>query len=73
MKNKMPTSGIKTESYADEIKDKGNFSYGSYVELQYHGGVTLEDVDYIIIPDTSPYKGGIINTADKFGLKWVIQ
>ena len=61
------------EKYADQIKADGEFSYGSYVELQYHGGVTLDDIDYIIIPDTSLHKRDIISSADKFGVKWVIQ
>ena len=72
-KNMITDTKNKLERYADEIKDKGNFHYGSYVELQYHGGVTLEDVEYIIIPDSSPYKRGIINIADKIGLKWIIN
>ena len=55
------------------IAEKGHLLSGNYVELQFHGGVSVEDVDYIIMSKNSPHSSKIKELAEKMGvkIKWI--
>lgn len=57
----------------NQIERKGSFNGGinndDYVELQFHGDVTLEDIDYIEVPKKNPLTHVIVEMAQRKGVK----
>jgi hypothetical protein len=55
------------------IAKTGHLSSGNYVELQFHGGVSVEDIDYISLSRSVPNAKEIEELAQKAGVKvkWI--
>ena len=53
----------------DSIEDEGHKDLGDYVELQFHGGVTLDDVDYVIVSKSVYNADEIARLAEEKGVK----
>ena len=55
------------------IAKTGHLSSGNYVELQFHGGVSVEDIDYISLSRNVPNAKEIEELAQKAGVKvkWI--
>ena len=51
------------------IAKTGHLSNGNYVELQFHGGVSVEDIDYISLSRNVPNAKEIEELAQKAGVK----
>lgn len=53
----------------ESIKKHGYTASGGYIELQYHGGVTTDDIDYIVIPKADINAKKIYELAKERGIK----
>ena len=51
------------------IAETGHLRSGNYVELQFHGGVSVEDIDYISLSRNTPNAKEIEELAQKEGVK----
>ena len=51
------------------VINSGHLSSGNYVELQFHGGVSAEDIDYISLSRNAPNAKEIEELAQKAGVK----
>ena len=56
----------------DDIEAYGHKSLGGYVELQFHGGVALDDVDYVVVSKSAYNADEIARLAEEKGVdvKW---
>ena len=56
----------------DRVEEKG-YPTSRYVELQFHGGVTTDDIDYIEMPKSDPRAKEVEDLAKKKGVKvkWI--